>query len=880
MPVKGISRKHLAGLHVAAEFFILVTDIRIVRELVAVPRSPEPDEPAPGFFQFRRDHVAKLRGVHSEGDERWRHVDIIKAAGHAVLSSDGGKAESKLRFVRAQKSRERLAPPVRILRHPAEILLEGKSDLPEITSGSDDPRHGFGDRVSRAVIRTPRGQIRIKAIAHHGDGLGLSVRYRHLGHHGLGLRSLIAASVRHQHAGRADGTVEHLHKSSLGTDIQVRECFQPLCAHIRDIRAGKQRTVAAGRDLHAHGSLLMSPVGIQERSFDVYDLFIPPYEHQAGFLRHHSDRDCLQILFSCILQKSVHIGRIHHHGHPLLGFGDGDLGSVKACVFLWHFVEIHPQAVGEFSDGDRDAACAEVVALFDQEAHFLPTEHALKFPLGRSVSFLYLCPAHFNGGFGMYFGGARSSADAVASRASAEQDDHIARVGGLPDHGASGGRAENGADLHPFGHIIGMIDLLYIACRKADLVAVGAVASGRLAYQFFLRQFALESFLHAHRRVGGSCHAHRLIDIGPAGKRIPDRAAQTGGCAAEGFDLCRMVVCLVLEVDEPLLFFSIHIHRHHDGAGVDLLGFLLIIQASFRLQFFHGHQGQIHQADIFVAAVLHKGLAVPQILLIRIFYRPAIIALVKAHVCKLCRERGMPAVVRPVGIEDPDLRHGRVPMLFIPEILLDMQKVVEGHGQVQASIERAKRLFLHGAETFQHRNVGWFFKHCQERLRLGLSGLTGIHRIDAVGADRIHLCLRHVSADHIGGSGADDGIGFFIQKLDALHGGIRALVKLARQIFHGKNVGIFGQVYGFRIQDIHRGLGKDGPAGFCKQFIRNVLNIVTDQYARLCDRADPQITFDLMQQFSGLYRVSRFFLHIYSSYITHAILQTEPVLIR
>ncbi len=47
----------------------------------------------------------------------------------------------------------------------------------------------------------------------------------------------------------------------------------------------------------------------------------------------------------------------------------------------------------------------------------------------------------------------------------------------------------------------------------------------------------------------------------------------------------------------------------------------------------------------------------------------------------------MAAMVGPVGVKDPDLRHGRIPALFLLIILLDMTEILEGHGQTQRVIK-------------------------------------------------------------------------------------------------------------------------------------------------------------------------------------------------
>ena len=82
----------------------------------------------------------------------------------------------------------------------------------------------------------------------------------------------------------------------------------------------------------------------------------------------------------------------HHHGHALLGLGDGEFGAVEAVVFLGHVVEVDLERGRDLADGDRDAAGAEVVADLDLPAGARVAEQALDLPFGGRVAFL-----HFGG---------------------------------------------------------------------------------------------------------------------------------------------------------------------------------------------------------------------------------------------------------------------------------------------------------------------------------------------------------------------------------------------------------------------------------------------------------------------------------------------------
>ena len=133
-----------------------------------------------------------------------------------------------------------------------------------------------------------------------------------------------------------------------------------------------------------------------------------------------------------------------------------------------------------------------------------------------------------------------------------------------------------------------------------------------------------------------------------------------------------MVVCLVLKVYKPLLCLSIYFHRYHDGTCIDLVRFFLICKFSFFFQTFHGKQCQIHQADKLVIASRIQFLVGIKIFFVSFFDWCLIKSFIKLHIFKFCREGGMTTMVTPVSIKHADLCHGRIPLLGIFEVILDM----------------------------------------------------------------------------------------------------------------------------------------------------------------------------------------------------------------
>ena len=150
-----IDREDPSGLLVFAQFGAGFKNRLIVRQKVSVFRHTDPDEGAAGFFQLRCYEVGDLGRIDREAHECRRDVDRLEGSGHRVLSSDGRKAQSDLSCIGTEKGRERLAPAGRFLRHPAEIFLEGKADLRDISARCRDLGCRCHDCPGCSVIRAP-----------------------------------------------------------------------------------------------------------------------------------------------------------------------------------------------------------------------------------------------------------------------------------------------------------------------------------------------------------------------------------------------------------------------------------------------------------------------------------------------------------------------------------------------------------------------------------------------------------------------------------------------------------------------------------------------------------------------------------------------------
>ena len=251
--------------------------------------------------------------------------------------------------------------------------------------------------------------------------------------------------------------------------------------------------------------------------------------------------------------------------------------------FLGTAFKIDFQAVGQLADGHANAARAEIIAALDQPA----------------------TPPGCGTGAGVCAPPARCPSAPPRRRfqrrlASWDLEEPVAppqpsrpvrppsRITTSPGAGVSRAhvslrsRAHHRADLHALCGISVVINLVHKArlqgrsgCRRS--------CSPRRRSSTSLRCGSLPGSVSSNgaERVGRTGHAHGLIDIGPSGQRVADRAADAGGRAAEGLDLRRMVVRFIFEQQQPRSPFSpsrFHIDFHR--AGVDFLGFIQTVEVA------------------------------------------------------------------------------------------------------------------------------------------------------------------------------------------------------------------------------------------------------------------------------------------------------------
>ena len=825
--------------------------ILIRRETIGFIARGDADHMVTGTLELRGGGALHIAHGHGEGDQgRW-NVKLLEGAGHGILAADRARAQIHLSHQSTQHGGHRLAPAFRLVAQLLEVLLEAQICILMLEAGG----HQLGQRLDHGQVRARElvllHNVRVEAPRHRGSG-GSLAEHRQLGDHGHVRGQLLPTAERHEHGACTDGGIEAFGKALVGGHVQIGEHG----VHALGKRAGLPRGGVAVLRLDVHHLVLRSAVGGEEFAGKVHDRVAVPHHCHARILGHGRDDLGFEVLFLGVAEELVHIFGGHIHGHALLGFGDRQFGAVQALVLLRHLVEVHIQAVGKLADRHGHAARAEIVATLDQTARVTTAEQTLQLTLDRRVALLHFGAVKLQRFDVMRLGSAGGTTDAVTTGTAAEQDDLVARSRGLAAHMIGRSRGHNRTDLHTFGHIARMVDLIHLAGGQADLVAVGGVAGRGGGDELTLRKLALKRFGHRHGRVGGTGHTHRLIHVGTARQGVADAAADAGGRATERFDLGRVVVRLVLEQEQPILVMAVHIHLHLDGAGVDLLGFVEVLQNAVLLEPLRADRAHIHQAHrLGVAAQLVAHLKI-------LVERGLDGGIIDLDIVKLRAERGVTAVIGPIRVDHLDLGDRRVALL-LGEVLTAELQVGQIHGETTVLDELLKLGVAHRTEAVDDFHLAW---HRHLGLQRGLDiqrGFTGFHRIDHVMLDGLDIGFGQFAFQRIHLGGTNRRTLALGDQLDALAGGIRTLIELAGQILHREH-GVGTEIRQVGVDVVHLRLAEHGRRGLGEQLLADAFHVVTVDETDVLQSFDAENGAQLVGELLGRDVKARLLFHVHA----------------
>ena len=785
------------------------------------------------LLELRALHIAGVADGSGKADQRRGHIQPLKAAGHRVLAADRGNAQTHLGIQRTKQGGHRLAPALGLIVHMLKIFLERQVHILMVEARADQLGHALDHGHIRAAVGVSLSQIGVKAPGHAAAGGGFAVNGQLGGHSHRG-GQLVLAAVGHQHGRGADGGVKALAQTLLAADIQVADHRLEL---FLKGGAGKLRLPdMAGQNMCA--GVALGTVGVQELTGKVNDgLAVPDLAHPL-LLGHGGNDGRLKVFLGGVLHKGLGILGSHGHSHALLAFGDCQLGAVQTLVFAGDLVQVNVQAVSQLADGNGHTARAEVVAALDQAAGVLTAEQTLQLALNGGVALLHLGTAGLKARQLVCLGGAGRTAHAVTAGAAAQQDDYIAGGGFLAADMAGRGGTHDCANLHALGGVAGVIQLCNLTGGKTNLVAVAGITGGSGRDQLALGQLAGHRFRDGLQRVGCAGHAHSLIDIAAAGQRVADGTADAGRRAAERLNLGGVVMGLVLEEEEPVLLLAVHIALDFDRAGVDLLALIEVLEDAALLQSLGTDRGAVHQGAVLLVAA---GLGTQRHITVKGGLYQLVIDF---DIVNDRAEGGVAAVVRPVGVDQPDLGDGRVTMLGF-EVILAEHDVGVIHSQTLLGAECLQRVIVQRGESVQRLDLGGDGELHLQGGALLKGGLAGLDRVDDILFNSGQIIGSQLAVQQIDAGRADIRALALTQQLDALAGRVGALVKLAGQILDRKDRLSLGQGV---IGHIHRRLAEHGGDGLLKQCAVDALDIIAVQQAQAGQAFDADQIDKLMEQ--------------------------------
>ena len=262
---------------------------------------------------------------------------------------------------------------------------------------------------------------------------------------------------------------------------------------------------------------------------------------------------------------------------------------------------------------------------------------------------------------------------------------------------------------------------------------------------------------------------------------------------------------LVLEHEEPVLFCPVHSGGDTDGAGVDLLALVQVGKQPPLFEDLCADGGDVHERLGAAGGLLRAVDLLPgrEVLLID----PSHLAVQNLHGVDVGGEGGVPAVVGPVGVHQPQLSDGGVPALLVAEIVLHEPEVSQIHGETILIQHIPEGRLVHGNKALNGLYRGRRGVILGQGLGLAEARLTALHGVDEVALNLFEVGSGQISHENVDLGGLDPGAFSAGEELDALTGRVGALVVLTGQGLHRQqNVGAAQVGHGLVVNGVALGL--------------------------------------------------------------------------
>ncbi len=201
-------------------------------------------------------------------------------------------------------------------------------------------------------------------------------------------------------------------------------------------------------------------------------------------------------------------------------------------------------------------------------------------------------------------------------------------------------------------------------------------------------------------------------------------------------------------------------------------------------------------------------------------------------------------MIRPVGVDHPDLGDGRVPV-FRNKILLTESDVVFIHRKSKFADESGEAFFIQSDESGERFNGFRDMVGDGKGLRFFERRFSALDRVDHVIFDRTQLFFGDLSFENIHACGVYERPLSLGDQLDTLGCAVCPLVELAGQKLDGKDVFVFFHRY-FVKDQIQLGFGEDRCLCVFEEFLFYIFDIVPIDYSDRCQFFDAQQTLQFI----------------------------------
>ena len=209
-------------------------------------------------------------------------------------------------------------------------------------------------------------------------------------------------------------------------------------------------------------------------------------------------------------------------------------------------------------------------------------------------------------------------------------------------------------------------------------------------------------------------------------------------------------------------------------------------------------------------------------------------------------------MVGPIGIDHLELRHGRVALFRIAEIIAAKHKVRYTHGKAHLRMILRDLLMRPLRKASHPLDIGGPVRMKLQAFRQLHGGLAGFHGVNQVIFHRFKLLVRQIPLERNDARGEHAGPLPLGEQGDTLRRGIGALIVLAGQIFRGENApaGLDREHGGY---GIHIRLGEDGAGSTVKISLADPFQIIAVDNADRLKRSNSQILAQVGQHVTRLH---------------------------